>query len=296
MDIEPFEIDKETLDEIIQIEFYLKNCQDLTAVANEIESDIINKKYRIFPILPIIAEKGSFNEIYRVSVNKDIRDDKLNKRLDLISQLKYPPPEKEKYLNYNRCSYKGQSIFYGGFGKLFSLIETQPTKDTLITLSKWKIKNGKQLNYIPIFQNEKIHEYSDVCHKQWNEYKNKLDKLNNMQRLAIEKIYSLITYFFTRPVKSKGEYLFSAYFSNLYFNQNISETDSIEAMFYPSVPTKWLAWNLAIKTDVFEEKFDFVKAEEFNVETDKKTAGGWGMEKLAESIEHIDGKLVWREI
>lgn len=293
MEIDDFIVDDKLLNEIIQTEIVFRNHSDIESLAKQFENEFITFQSGIFKFLPIISAKSSFQDLYRISINKYIREDKLNERLYNLSELKYPPQEKAKNLNYNRCSFKGQSIFYGGFGQLFALIETKPEKGDLITISKWKINDGEELQYVPIFQNEKIQELTKICSSEWNEYTSYLDKLSSLKRTAIERMYSLITFFFMRPVYKKIEYLFSAHLANAFFNQ--TEHEEIEAIFYPSVPTKFMTWNLAIKPDVFDKKFRFVEAKEHLVTVDKDSGGGWGSYVIAESNNYSDDKLNWIE-
>ncbi len=290
MDFSEFEITNAELEEILNATKIFKSL-NLTEIAQSHEKQILNNSLRITPILPVITQTSTFNDIYRISVNKNIKDDNQNKRLYKIQDLKYPPLHKAKKLNYNRCNYKGQSIFYGGFGKLFSLVETQPEKGDLITISKWRIKEGAELCYVPIFQDEKINEYTDVFRKEWNCYLNKLSELDSKQRTTIDQIYSLITFFFTRPVENKIEYIFSAYFANKFFS--ISDPYKIEAIFYPSVPNEYISCNLAILPEIFDSKFIFLEAWEQVVVTDRNKAGGWISHQIAVVKNVKENGLIW---
>jgi len=288
MDFADLKISAAELNDILITNHYFRNC-DLKAVAENIENDLLNKKYAIFTILPVIDLKDSFKTVYRVSMNKYVREDKKNERLDSINDLKYPPIDKAKNLGYNRCSFKGQSMFYGGFGNLFSIVESKPEKGDLITISKWDMKPNFDLHYVPIFQDNSLNRYSDVFSDEWEQYQEKLSTLTEVQRQAIENIYSLITFFFTRPVYNKIEYLFSSYFSNRIFDMN----KEIEAILYPSVPNQYMAFNLAIKPKVFDDKFDFLEAEEHLILTDRNSSGGWLSHLVAISSGVSNGQLIW---
>ena len=288
MDFSDLVFSASELNDILITNQYFRNC-DLKVIAEYIENDLLSKEYAIFKILPIMACKNSFNTIYRVSTNRYVREDKKNERLDSIFDLKYPPIDKAKDISYNRCNYKGQSMFYGGFGDLFSIVESKPAKGDLITISKWKMKPNYDLNYVPVFQDNFINEYTDEFKDEWKQYQDKLSTLNFNQRLAIEYTYSLITFFFTRPINHKIEYLYSAYFTNRIFDMD----KDIEAIFYPSVPNKYMACNLAIKPNIFDNKFDFLEAKELLILTDYNTSGGWLSKPLAIAKDVSKDLLVW---
>ena len=277
------------LTEILQINYILRS-QNLVKIANFIESDIINDSARLIPLLPLIWEEGPFNTISRVSINHTITEDKRNKRLEKIQDIKYPPSRISKNLRYNRCSFKGQSIFYGGFGDIFALVENKPKKGDLITISKWKIKPGLNICYVPVFQSINIVESSPAFKNEWEAYNKQLLKLNNVNRTAIETIYGLISYFFTRKVNDNIEYIFSSYFANKFLNSSIQK---IEAIYYPSVENNLLTQNIAISPEIFDLKFDFIQAREMLVLSCDKNKGGWISQELSIAENTDNDLLIW---
>lgn len=286
---------KFTADEILEIDsaynFYRNS--DLELLAKRYETDILNGKFSIVSLIPTSPDISSFNDIQRVSVNKFIREDKTNNRLFHLEDLKYPPSKVLNKLYYNRASYKNQSIFYGGFGKLQALFENSPNLGDLYTVSTWRQKKNTELCYVSIFHDEKVKSSSTIFEKDWNHYVDQLEKLDEETGKALEKLFALITFFFIRPVdKSKKiEYLFSSYIANKIFETNHSP--KIEAILYPSVPMEFIAVNLAIKPEAFDRKFDFVKAEEFIVIDKTQGRRQWGSHKIAEAVNHKNGKLQW---
>jgi hypothetical protein len=277
------------LTEILQMNYILRN-QDLVKIANLIESDILNDSARLIPLLPLIWEEGPFNTITRVSINHKITEDKRNKRLAKIQDIKYPPLIKSGNLGYNRCSFKGQSIFYGGFGDIFALVENKPNKGDLITISEWKIKPDLKICYVPVFQSINIIESSPSFKNEWEAYSEQLLKLNNVNRTAIEVIYGLISYFFTRKVENNVEYIFSSYFANKFLNSSIQK---IEAIFYPSVENNLLTQNIAILPEIFDLKFDFIQAREMLVLSCDKNKGRWISQELSIAKKADNDLLIW---
>ena len=57
---------------------------------------------------------------------------------------------------------------------------------------------------------------------------------------------------------------------------------------------EYIASNLAIKPEAFDEKFVFVKAEEFIVIDKPTSKRQWGSHKIAEAVHHKNGKLQWK--
>ncbi len=143
------------------------------------------------------------------------------------------------------------------------------------------------------FHDEKVKLSSDIFKNDWNHYIDQLEKLDERTRNALEKLFSLITFFFIRPVDSskKIEYLFSSHIANKIFESDHSP--KIEAILYPSVPMEYIASNLAIKPEAFDEKFDFIKAEEFIVIDKSQGKRQWGYSKIAEAVCIRNGRLQW---
>jgi hypothetical protein len=286
---------KLTTSDIQEIEFAYNFYRsiNLEAFARKNEDELTNNKTCLFSYIIVSDGFNGFNDLKRVSINKTIREDRSNNRLLLISDLKYPPARVIDKLYYNRASYKRQSIFYGGFGKLQTLFENLPNTGDLFTLSTWQQKENTKIHYAEIFHDEIIHKHTDLYQSEWNYYCRQLETLDKKTGEAIKKLLSLITFFFIRPVdpSRKIEYLFSAFLSNKIFEMNLSS--KIEAILYPSVPMEYISSNLAVKPEAFDEKFDFVKAEEFIVTC--KTGGKRQIlyQKTAE-IKSIDqDKLIW---
>ncbi len=266
---------------------------DLELLAKKYEEDIMTGKFLIVTNIPIFTGNSSFNNLQRISINKSIREDKTNNRLFNIEDIKYPPSKALNKLYYNRASYKSQSIFYGGFGNLQALSETSPSLGDLYTLSTWKQKSKTELCYVPICHDKEIILSSDIFENEWNHYSDLLEKLDGETRNALDKLFSLVTFFFIRPVdpSKKIEYLFSSQIANRIFEMNHSP--KIEAILYPSVPMEYIAANLAIKPEAFDEKFEFVKAEEFIVIDKPVGKRQWCYEKITEAVQYENGKLQW---
>ena len=293
IDLSTIKLSEEDIKEI-ELAYQLYRNIDLESFAKIHEDSLINNKTILFSTIFISPGLSSFHDIKRVSINKTIRNDKTNNRLFKVEDLKYPPSNVAEKLYYNRASYKKQSIFYGGFGEFQALFENPPNTGDLFTISTWHQKVNTNLCYASIFHDQDLQYKSNIFQKEWNHYINQLEKLDKRTSQALDKLFSLITFFFIRPINpsKKIEYIFSANIANKIFEMPYSP--KIEAILYPSVPLEYISANLAILPKAFDEKFEFVMAEECIVLN--KTAGKnqWMSFKIAETETQSDGLLFWR--
>lgn len=234
---------------------YLEKVDSLSKV--EIEY-IKNNFLELLGIIPAKIEIiKSFNLPFeRMVVNKN------NKRLTNLSQLRYPPKDIAKDLNYNRASLKGQSVFYAGSSNLLPIVvETQPQKGQLTTTSKWVLKKGYCLNLLVICQDEKLAMSNHELWESYKEYNYNLNQLYPNTKEIVVAINSLIIKAFTRKVnpENKQGYLFSALFADHFFNHF---DNPIDAIYYPSVPNDYAAMNIAVKPEIVDLKFEMIEAKE----------------------------------
>jgi hypothetical protein len=291
-DISNIKLSEEDIREI-ELAYQLYRNIDLESFAKKYEDELINNKTTLFSTIFISPGLSSFHDIKRVSINKTIRTDKTNNRLLKIEDLKYPPSNVAEKLYYNRASYKKQSIFYGGFGEFQALFENPPNTGDLFTISTWHQKANTKLCYASIFHDQELQYKTNIFQNDWNHYINQLEKLDQRTSEALDKLFSLITFFFIRPVNpfKKIEYIFSANIANKIFE--MPYLPKIEAILYPSVPLEYISSNLAILPKAFDEKFDFVMAEECIVLNKTTGKNQWMSFKIAKTETIIDGVLVW---
>jgi len=268
---------------------------DLEKLAQSMESEILNDKIGLFSVLPISPDICRFNQIVRITINRTVNEDRSNERLKKIENLKYPPERVKAKLGYNRASFKEQSIFYGGFGNFQGLFENPPRKGDIFTVSYWQQKENTEICYVSIFHDLSVKECNSDFEKDWNHYQEQLSNLDIKTRTALEKLFSLITYFFTRAVDQNKpiEYLFSAHIANKIFNMNY--VPKIEALLYPSVPMGYIASNIAIIPEVFDNKFSFLKAEEYIVLQNEMGKNQWICENTGSAINLDNEFLQWNE-
>jgi hypothetical protein len=187
-------------------------------------------------------------------------------------------------------------MFYGGFGAFQGLFENPPEQGDLFTVSTWKQKINTNLCCAQIFHDENLQKLTSIFQNEWYDYINQTEKLDRKTENALYELLSLITFFFMRPVDSKKsiEYILSAYLANQIFEK--SSEPKVEAILYPSVPMGYISKNFAILPKVFDEKFDFVKSEEFVVLDKPREKNQWFTHKFSEASKSVNGKLIWKDI
>jgi hypothetical protein len=245
------------------------------------------------PFFSNLVLTGTFPELKRITINRNVVG--ANKRIRDICYLKYPPAN--KVTKYGRCNLPGQSVFYGTFISMTALFEMRPRIGDLITESTWRLKGDQPLIYCPIFKNQPIRK--DVINpRTFNLNQLYIEKLNEYPiniRRQIDSLVQFVTDSFTKQVHTSNHlnYIFSAYFSNKILN--VFENGSIEAIYYPSVKEKLSFENIAIKTDVFDRKYELIEVKDSVVDMDPFRGGGYFMYGLDEckSFDYAAGKILW---
>jgi hypothetical protein len=151
---------------------------DLESFARINEDDLINNRTCLFSTILASSDIDRLNDIKRVSISRKIREDGTDNRLFCVEELKYPPKKVADKLDYNRASYKKQSMFYGGFGQFQALFENPPNIGDLFTISTWHQKEETKLHFAIIFHDDQLQNLTDMFQKEWNNYLNQLSKLD----------------------------------------------------------------------------------------------------------------------
>lgn len=199
-----------------------------------------------------------------------------NKRLHSLADLRYPPRDIIKKIDYNRASLKEQTIFYAGNAELHITIETKPTQGQLITTSTWVLNKGSVINLLVICQDEELALANpNELLNDYNEYVHSMQQLTPNTKDVVVAVYAFIIKAFTRKVNPSNRqgYLFSALLADLFFNL---PNNPVDAIYYPSVPNKGSAMNIAIKPDIVDKALTMIEAKEGVVQIDpSKGADIW---------------------
>ncbi len=266
-----------------------------------IEKYILSMLDYALPFFSHLVLEDDFYELHRLTINKKVIGK--NKRIHDIKFLKYPPSE--NVVNYGRCNYPKQSIFYGSFFHMTAINEMKPRIGDLVTFSVWRAKTGTTLKYCPIFKNQPpMFKNPDPNKRTINPrtfkinelYEEKIKDYPTYMRQQIDELVQFVADAFTKSVNPKNslDYIFSAYFSNKIFNE--FEKGNIEAIYYPSVQDKLSFENVSIKPDVLEKKYDLVEVRDDVINNDPSTGcPGYWMDGLStcKSFDYAKGKILW---
>lgn len=235
-----------------------------------------------------------FQTLTRLSINKRIIGS--NKRIYNQKYLKYPP--KELVNRYGRCNLKQQSILYATFGSLTALSEMKPLRGDLITMSTWEVIDDSSLIISPILRQPKDDTFNPRIWEMQKIYEKEFEKYPPNIRKQINLLNEFIADEFTKPVKPDNDrdYLFSAYFADRILNK--FENGDVEALYYPSVPSKLSFENLAIKPKSFDKKYRLIEVKESVIDMDH-TAGQGGTMMLgigeATKFDYETGDIFWND-
>jgi hypothetical protein len=243
-----------------------------------------NFKYMV-GFVPLLTRHTCFgSEFNRIVLNKYVTTGNTNTRLFSISQLKYPPPEVAKNLSYNRASLPAVSLFYAGYGRLTTTLETKPQKGDLYTTSIWKQKEGTSISYIPICYMGELIERTTEFDSDWDQFTGLLRKLDKNVSIVLERLYHFITKVFITPVdpKNKKEYIFSALFADLFLND---ADNGVDCIYYPSVPMNYASSNIALKPSVLESKFELIEVtESICTSSPSNETSGWLSKRTGKGV------------
>lgn len=289
----PHDISEDEVKKFQGLVEYLKRLAD-DGITPLIERQVLAMLDNATPFFTHLVMVDTFHEFHRITINKNVLGE--NKRIRDIQYLKYPPAD--KISRYGRCNLPRQSVLYGSFMYLTTLSELKPRVGDLITHSIWRVKNNQSLTFCPIFKNQPTKEQV-INPRTLNInrlYEKELKSFPNYARIQIDTLVQFIADAFTKRINPENhlDYVFSAHFANkiLYEFTN----GSIEAIYYPSVPSNLSFENIAIKPNVFDSKYDLVEVKDVIVIGDPSNGrGGYSMEGLGDckSFDYAKGKILW---
>jgi len=220
------------------------------------ESDLLSIQ-SLLDILLRIIPLPQYNcipaQLERLTINETIPPFK-NEKLRHIKDIKYPPKEVVK--KYGRCNVLNQSILYGAFHMITAIEEMKPEVGKFVTHTEWKIKENMSLRMFPIFfitqggkrgHNSLSLEIKDLH----EEYKS---GFSQQDQDALDMAMEFLAKCFSKDIERTNHF---DYFLSAYISKKIFEINPIgyEGIIYPSVQSKLAFSNMAIRPEVFEEKF-----------------------------------------
>lgn len=273
---------------------YLKQLSD-DGVSSNMENSILQLLDNTIPFFSHLVLTDEFTVIHRLTINKRVLGE--NKRIHDFKFLKYPPADKVS--QYGRCNFPKQSVLYSSFLQFTAMNECQPRVGDLITESTWRVKNNHTLTYCPIFKNQPSNNVINIRSFEINEiFKKKLKEFPEYERKKIDILVQFVADVFTKVVNPNNHfnYIFSSYFSNKILND--FENGSIDAIYYPSVKEKLSFENLAIKPEVFDNKYELIEVKDSVCQTDVTNGGGgYLFHGLSDckSFDYASGKILWEK-
>lgn len=232
-------------------------------------------------------------ELNRLTINKKVPP----KTEERIKEIKYiKQPEKKFVDKYGRCNLISNPVFYGA-PHLHSIFnEMQPEIGTIITISKWKVKEEKKLNFFPIFF---ITQLESNPHNSLSldikiEHNNYISRLSNSEKESYNLSMEFFAKCFAKNVEESNhfDYYLSAYISKKIFD---IPTLNYEGIVYPSVQCDLGISNMAIRSDVFDSKFIPIEVRhEYNCIPPKKS----GFNKVISWTDKFDienGLILWTD-
>jgi len=234
--------------------------------------------------------EGSFPTIERITINKRVI--KENKRITDPEFLTYPPSECVS--KYGRANLKYQSVFYGTFNFPTALNEMQPEIGDLITVSRWKLKRpNEELVVCPIFMHPKQNNlFNPRLLKIYHDFSNDIKKFDPTTQNVINEIQIFLAKCFAKNVNRGNHqaYIFSAMIANKILYEY--ENGKIDAILYPSTKEGFKSENIAIKPDVFDQKYFLAETVEKKVLNYSKDEFILERTSISKTIEN-GGRVVW---
>ncbi|MEI7422017.1 MAG: RES domain-containing protein [Prolixibacteraceae bacterium] len=233
---------------------FIKSLEDidkLDLTISSIEENLIVSELMQFKLLHFAFNKV-IPYLQRLTINKKLPNIN-NETITKLDDLKNPPDEIVKKLNrYGRANLKNQSVLYASFILPTLIKETNPDVGDLVTISRWKVKNEETpLIVSPIIDYTKCKDY-----QLRTEFEKALSQLpNELQKITFQ-LYCLTAKHFGKYVERGKDinYIFSAHFADKIFHEIYD--GKIEAIIYPSVQDSGATSNIALKPDVFNEKYE----------------------------------------
>jgi len=251
---------------------------------NESELDLLrNELDKLTPF--VFGGEKLVPKIERLTINRLLPDNN-NETVKEIKLLKNPPAEYVK--KHGRANLVGQSVFYGTFILPTALLELKPQNGDIVTISKWKLKNETDpLMIYPVidYYNCKDLQLRNEFHRYIQKYPKELQEIIITDNL-------LLAFYFGREVdrNKHHNYIYSAHYADKILNSYFD--GKIDAIIYPSVQDSTNSPNIAIKPDVFNEKYEIEEINEFLVVTDGKRSIFLESRKKTNNVDKL-GIIKW---
>ncbi|WP_130855203.1 hypothetical protein [Olivibacter jilunii] len=256
---------------------------NLPSFYNELNNSLLNLDYSSFKQVdiddfkaylsyafnytPLITNQIEVNRLYRLVINESVSGK--NVRIVDTKYMKYPNLQIVTEKNvFNRCSTSKSTLFYLTEDIDTAIRETKPPINRLVTVGAWKPKKGKKFTSYPIIYDEKAIAANPNIQEAYASVKEIEDSYNPLLSGYLRSYLKLLCREYSKPIKSKLEYLISALFSESILELESDNTDfNFDCILYPSVGNKFKTINIAFKPNVADQDFFLEKVIEFEIES-----------------------------
>jgi len=239
-----------------------------------------------------ITGEGFFPTIERITINKRVIGK--NTRIDEVDKLKYPPAQFVE--KYGRANLKHQSVFYGTFNFMTAVMEMNPEKGDLITVSRWTLKNGTDtLTVCPMFLSQP--EDGSLNINLLNLYSSFVQELKKFPPHVAKLYFELHRFYskcFAREINSNNNhgYIFTAIMADRILNEY--KNGVIDAILYPSTKEALRTENIVIKKNSFDNKYELSETFEKRLIDFSEDRDKYVFERLGESSKIERNRVYWK--
>lgn len=266
---------------------YLEGIDKVDITTSSIEENLIISEIQLFKLLHFAFSKV-IPEVHRLTINKKLSNNN-NETITKLDDLKNPPDEIVKKLNrYGRANLKNQSVLYASFFLPTLIKETNPDVGDLVTISRWRLKNEDTPLFVsPIIDYAKCKDYQLLT-----EFEKAILQVPKEWRVMFFKHYCLTAKHFGKYVERGKDinYIFSAHLADKIFHEIYG--GKVEAIIYPSVQDSGTTSNIAIKPDVFNEKYEIEEITESVVYSNNGYSLFLNIIKSTQKVDS-NGKIIW---
>jgi hypothetical protein len=260
------------------------------------ESDLNSIKYRIdglFRLLPLPLYNCIPARLERLTINESIPD-LGEKRVDQIEHLRNPPTNSVK--KYGRCNTLNHSVLYGAFNFLTIVNELTPDVGKLITHAEWRLKEEASLRFFPVFFITQIDDdpHNGLSLEIKELHENYISSYTENDKQCFNLSMQFFAECFAKKVDKSNHF---DYFLSAYISKKIFEIESLnyEGILYPSTGMDLGFSNMALRPEVFRDKFKLIEVRyELNSISPGKSGGNHVINRSTKFDLEKD-LIIWEE-
>lgn len=219
---------------------------DLSSITQQERDEIVKFLDTVLNYHVIVQNNIHFKTLFRITF---VRDEFLeNGKIRDVKFLSYPPVDVIKQLGrYGRANSPNSTCLYCAFNPVIALLETKPKIGERIIITQWLKEDNDPFVSFPIVNNESVK--NEGLEKATKAFKERMAYNHPLFARTLELLFDFLSSEFIKafPIVNPQafEYLYSGYFSDRVLLK--TNPDDYDCIIYPSVASKHLTDNLAIK-------------------------------------------------